>query len=115
MSIDEFVLAKAVVYLNNFDKYRKVLPAEALITYRYEDVIYKKEAWLRQIVVDLELPLDMTLLKKTAKQFNVFPAHENQNQHIRQVHPGNYKSKLQPETIDELTEKLGEFLQCYNY
>ncbi|MBE9550245.1 MAG: sulfotransferase domain-containing protein [Proteobacteria bacterium] len=115
MSVDEFVLNKSALYVNNFKKYRRKLPAETLTTYRYEDVIYEKEVWLRQIVADLELPLDRKLISRTVKQFDIIPEHEDQDQHIRQVHPGNYQVKLQPETIEILNDKLSAFLSYYNY
>ncbi len=115
IDIDTFVLQKAGIYLHNFQLYQQKLPTELLTTYRYEDVIYEKCAWLKDIVEKLDLPVDSKLIRKTAQKFDIFPESEDQEKHIRQVHPGNYKSKLKPETIAELNIKLQEFLQYYNY
>lgn len=115
VDIDTFVLEKAGIYLYNFRVYQKKLPAETLVTYRYEDVIYEKASWLENLVKNLSLPVDKKLIEKTAQKFDIFPETEDQEKHIRQVHPGNYKSKLKQSTIDELNEKLAEFLQHYNY
>jgi hypothetical protein len=115
MDIDEFVTRKADIYLNNFHRYQRKLPEKTLITYRYEDIIYKKAKWLKDIVKKLDLPRDRKLINKTAEKFDIFPGQEDQSKHIRHVHPGNYKTKLKPETIKFLNEKLSEFLRHYKY
>ncbi len=115
MSVDDFVLRRARLYLDNFHKYQQKLPVDTLTTYRYEDVIYAKQAWLTDIVEKLSLPCDKATVKNVAKQFDIFPKAENQGKHIRQVHPGNYKTKLRPQTIESINEKLNEFLQRYDY
>lgn len=115
MGIDEFVLDKAGQYLNHFHRYQKKLPTDTLSTYRYEDVIYEKEAWLKDLVETMSLPQDQDLIKKIARQFDIFPKREEQEKHIRQVHPGNYKTKLKPQTIDTINDSLEEFLRHYDY
>ena len=115
MSIDEFVLKKAGEYLSSYRKYQQKLPADTLTTYRYEDVIYEKEAWLTDLVDKLSLRQDRALVHKIAQQFDVFPEQEDQDKHIRQVHPGNYKNKLREQTIEVISEQLEDFLQHYNY
>ena len=115
MNVDEFALEKADQYLHSFRKYQQKLPVDTLTTYRYEDVIYTKEAWLTDLVKKLSLPQDKALVQKIAQQFDIFPEQEEQDKHIRQVHPGNYKTKLRPQTIEMISECLEEFLQHYNY
>jgi hypothetical protein len=115
ISVDEFALKKAGDYLRRFNRYQRKLPADTLTTYRYEDVIYAKEDWLTDLVKQLSLRHDKALVKEIAKQFDIFPEQEEQGQHIRQVHPGNYKTKLKPETIEKITEVLEGFLHHYNY
>lgn len=115
LDVDEFVLKKAGAYLLKFKKYQQKLPSDSLVTYRYEDVIYEKSAWLEDLVNKLGLPSKPELIQETAQKFDVFPESEDQEQHIRQVHPGNYKSRLQQDTINALNEKLSQFLQYYNY
>lgn len=115
MTIDEFALRKSVEYTRNFQKYQQKLPTETLITYRYEDVIYEKENWLGNLVTKLGLPKNPELVRNIAGEFDIFPKTEDQEKHIRQVHPGNYKNKLKKKTIDVLNEKLSEFLNYYDY
>ena len=115
MDIDEFSIERSKIYLNNFRRYRKKLPKDTLTTYRYEDVIYQKAAWLKDLIGHLALPADEQLIHSIAQEHDVFPQQEDSDKHIRQVHPGNYKKKLKPETIAVLNEKLGEFLHHFNY
>lgn len=115
MTIDEFALKKANEYNRKFKKYQQKLPSDSLTTYRYEDIIYRKKQWLEDLVKIMQLPRDNNLIRTTANKFDVFPTTEDQEQHIRQVHPGNFKKKLKKETIEVLNDRLGEFLNHYNY
>jgi hypothetical protein len=115
ISIDEFALRNAGDFNRNFKKYQQKLPLESLTTYRYEDIIYEKQKWLGDLVKKLCLPVDSDLIRITAKEFDIFPASERQEKHIRQVHPGNHKNKLKKKTIETLNERLSEFLKHYDY
>ncbi len=113
--IDDDVLIRAQWYVGQFGRYQQNLIDANLVTYRYEDVIYSKQEWLSHIVEFLELPYKKRLVTKVAKVFDVIPQQEMVTAHVRQVHPGNYKVKLKPETITKLNEILAEFLRCYKY
>jgi len=115
MTVDEFVLRKAAEFNHNFKIYQQKLPFESLTTYRYEDIIYEKAKWMGDLVSKLNLPHDSDLIRDTAKKFDIFPAAEQQEKHIRQVHPGNHKNKLKKKTIEILNEQLSEFLERYGY
>lgn len=115
MTVDEFALKKSVEYVRNFRKYKQKLPAETLTTYRYEDVIYEKEEWLESLVTKLGIPKDQGLIHKISNEFDIFPEAEDQAKHIRQVHPGNYRTKLKKGTINILNNRLSEFLDHYEY
>jgi hypothetical protein len=114
-TLDEFVLKHAGEYLSSFNRYQNKLPAESLVTYRYEDVIYEKESWLADLVEHLNLPSDRKLLREVSDRHDVIPKTENEDKHIRQVHPGDYLSKLSPATIAQLNESLAPFLDFYGY
>jgi len=55
------------------------------------------------------------LTRSIALEFDIFPETEHQERHVRQVHPGNYKTKLRTDTVNQLNEILGEFLNFYDY
>lgn len=115
LSLEEFVLRNANTYLRSFARYRDQLPVEHLKVYRYEDVIYEKERWLRELVEFLGLPLKRRLVRTVAKRYDVFPEREEPGAHVRQVHPGNYLSKLTEAVCEELTGKLAPILDHHGY
>lgn len=115
MELDEFAIKKAGEYLKSFHLYREKLPADSLVTYRYEDVIYKKKDWLKGLVNHVELPKNRKLIRVVADKHDVFPEREDESKHIRQVHPGNFRKRLQPATIERLDEILAPFLDFYGY
>ena len=113
--IDEFVQEKIKSYIGQFNGYRKNLADKQVKIYRYEDVIYTKQAWFEDVLDYLEVEKHPALIKAVVSQFDKIPQQEDEGQHIRQVHPGNYKKKLSPSTIDYLTDKAGGFLDYFNY
>ena len=86
-----------------------------LKVYRYEDVIYEKEKWLSDVICNLGLQYKLKLVGNIAKQFDVIPGFENENEHVRQVHPGDHRKKLTPQTIQELNNLLSDFLKYFDY
>jgi hypothetical protein len=115
MDIDTFVCENSITYVTLFNRYINNLPTETLCTYRYEDVIYEKAQWLRDLAGNLGLPLRRPLLYMVARKYDVIPTVEKQDKHIRQVHPGNYKAKLKPDTIERLNTSLAGFLTHHGY
>jgi hypothetical protein len=83
--------------------------------YRYEDVIYAKETWIQDICDWFSLPIDKQSQVAVAKGANIFPAKEREDKHIRQVHPGNYQSKLSQETINFLTDYFYDDMKFFGY
>jgi len=115
MDIDEFVKFKAPVIQSKFDQYTKNLDMDKLSCYRYEDVIYEKKTWLEDMVTKLNLPMNPDVIQLVVDEFDIFPRKERQDKHIRQVHPGNHKLKLKPETIEFLNMRMHPFLARFNY
>jgi len=115
MSLDSFVLERAASYNNNFKKYKSVLSDIPLLVSRYEDVIFEKEQWMKDIIKHFALPFDEKLILNVVNKYDIVPERENDNLHIRQVHPGNFLKKLQPDTIEKLNEILSEFLDEFSY
>jgi hypothetical protein len=115
MSIDDFVIERAPSYMASFRRYEECLPEENLMLCRYEDVIFKKFDWLISICDFFDLPINEDTIGQVASKHDSLPNKEDDSAHIRQVHPGNYKSKLQPLTIQKLNECLKDFLNKYQY
>lgn len=115
LSIDDFVLKRAFWYLKEFNRYRKHLADKRVSTFFYEEIVFNKESWLRQMINLAQLPINKTQIRSVASQFDVIPESEQESEHIRQVHPGNHRKKLKPETIEKLNDILAPFLKTYNY
>jgi len=113
--IDQFVLEKAKIVNGQFARYRKSLDGSNVKVYRYEDFIYKKGMWLTDIVAKLGLKHSSRLVDAVANRHDIIPSEEDENEHVRQVHPGNYASKLTDQTIQGLNESLSGFLEYFRY
>jgi len=111
----DFVLERAFSYRMYHRRYQEVLKGREHKVYRYEDVIYNKREWLIDILTYLEIEVDESLVDAVVAKNDIIPKAEDDNQHIRQVHPGNYKKKLDPKTILRLNRRLQEFLQAHDY
>ncbi|BFM20133.1 hypothetical protein R50076_11820 [Gilvimarinus japonicus] len=115
MDIDSFVLSRAKSYMNNFNAYKSKLPKSATKVIRYEDVIYDKPDLLTSVAEHFGLPINDTLIAKVAQKHDLIPDTEQTTNHVRQVHPGNYKAKLSQDTISKLNIDLECFLNFFNY
>jgi hypothetical protein len=115
LDIDQFVVNKARGMASQFNRYRQALDEANLKIYRYEDVIYKKMEWLTDMLQILGLEYRPKIVRKTVKQFDHIPDSENEYEHIRQVHPGNHKIKLDSLTIQNLNQILSEFIEYFDY
>ncbi|WP_298637102.1 sulfotransferase domain-containing protein [uncultured Umboniibacter sp.] len=113
--LNEFVLERSFSYAEYFKWYGHAFQGVDVKVVRYEDIIYKKLEWMVDLVNWLGLPLDMAILEKVVAKHDVLPEAEDEGSHIRQVHPGNYKAKLERETIMKLNRRLITFLETYGY
>lgn len=114
IEIGEFVLGLSKVHNENLKRYMR-LGNENLKIFRYEDIIYNKVKWIEEICMFLGLSIDSNKIKKIVSKYDIFPDTENVNEHIRQVHPGNYKKYLKEETIQKLNIQFEEFYEFYGY
>ena len=113
--IDQYAISKATVFAEHFQHYQKMLENSDLTIYRYEDVIYRKKSFLNSVIAKLRLKRNRALVRDVARQFDIVPDAENEDAHIRQVHPGNYTRKLTRETIQIINATLFDFLRYFNY
>jgi hypothetical protein len=114
-SIDRFCISNADVYLSRFRDYSQLLDHGAVKILRYEDVIFDKLSLARTIRDWFSLDVASTRLNELVEPFNVLPKDDNPHEHIRQVHPGDHKRKLQPATIEILNATLEKFIRRFDY
>ena len=114
-SIDEFAQNRAkqsaAVYRRALRQMDRV---EAHID-RYEDVIFRKEEWIRGTCAYLNLNVDWTEAKSVIDRHDVRIDAETPQNHIRRVAPGDHKEKFTPETIAVLNEQFSDILERFGY
>lgn len=112
--IDEFCLGDIDSFIDEFNGYTHLLNTEIKI-YRYEDVIFSKGTWLQDMLSYFGILAVPDFISRVARENDVIPLVERPDQHIRQVHPGNFRKHLKDETIGKLNETLKPILTEYNY
>ena len=115
IDINQFVINESKSIARQFKRYNKMLVGSNLKIYRYEDVIYNKEKWMVDVLARLGIEYNLRHLRNIVKHFDVIPIAENENKHVRQVHPGNHIDKLTPHTIQILNRSLSDFLKYFDY
>ena len=114
VSIDDYVLQISETFLRVFDLYN-LIEDNNLKVFKYEDIIFNKEQFMRDILYFLDLKLPDNLISETTIKYDIFPKSEDVNAHIRKVIPGDYKEKLKVGTITKLNECFKDILLKYQY
>lgn len=117
-SIDEFVKKQSETLLKYFIRYEELLVKRHPDIYVafYEEMVMDFDQWLDRMLKYLDLRVSDQLLGRIKNENQKLkPKQENVQKHIRKGQPGDYKDKLQHETIHYLNEKFHWFLQKYNY
>jgi Sulfotransferase domain len=107
--IDEWVILHAEKMLPKLERWANWIERhteDEIRVFRYEDVIFKKRLWVRNLALVLGLNCDPKIMDEIADRHDIQPGTENVGGHIRSVAPGNYKDKLKPDTISRLNETL---------
>ncbi len=112
--IDTFALRMAPPVVRYFRDYR-ALASTRLHMRRYEDIIFDKERYLRELCEHLELEVAASRIAKVVQTIDIRPDAEDIFAHVRQVTPGDHANKLKPETIEQLNVILRDALSEYNY
>lgn len=112
--IDDYVIEKAPSFNNILYNYSK-LERQNLRLFRYEDIVFNKSQWVRDILKFLNLEMPDDKVEAIAAKYDVFPSAEDESAHIRKVTPGDYKEKLMPETVARLNDCFRSMLEAYNY
>jgi hypothetical protein len=114
LSIDEYCLTNLNSVRQELDSYDRSCFGE-LRVFRYEDIVYKKAEWLAEMLDYLDFPVSSRVINKICRVHDVFPDTERVNEHVRQVRPGNYKTRLRHHTIETMNKQLCDLLVRYGY
>ena len=116
LSIDEYSRRAAHGYAASMGVYHQALRGLANSKiYRYEDVIFEKQTWIRDMLNFIEMDAPSAVVDAVVRDVDVLPTVEDPKAHIRRVTPGDHKEKLQKETIDYMTEVLSDEMLYFGY
>lgn len=115
IGLDDYVLQKAPSYLRHYYRTLQVETMPDTTVLRYEDIIYDKKLLVSTVAEGMGCDLPAAELDRIATKHDQIPDAENEDRHIRQVHPGNFRKKLKPETIEKLNDIFSVILNKLNY
>jgi hypothetical protein len=116
--IDEFARTSAIIqYTRMFEGYiaQGFLWRPNVAIYRYEDVIFAKQAWIDDMCDWYGWKIPIEQRQAVAKRFDIRPESERPNEHIRQVTPGNYRKHLSEGTIRIMNGLFEEYMLMFGY
>lgn len=108
--INEAVRRRLPNFIERIQTFRNVFPTSNLKVYQYEDIIFEKQQWIKDMMDFCEWPMTDRHIAKILESVDIFPEKEDKSNHIRQVAPGNYKKYLSEETIAYIDQYLDLFL-----
>ena len=115
MDIDEYCLYYSWMINSQLLSYVDVISDRKTLILRYEDFIYDKRRLVQQLCDWFSIGLSSSRIEAIAVAHDIIPETERPDQHIRQVHPGDYRRKLKPETIVALNAVLRRFFVTFGY
>lgn len=101
--------------LRNIERFCSYKSHKNVEVYRYEDIIFEKRAWVRQILRDLSVEIDPIKANQIADSHDIRPEKENSDAHVRQVTPGNFKQHLSMEAISYLENRYASIFETFGY
>ena len=115
MEIDEYVLWASKNARAHFNTYQEYIADDKLRVFRYEDVIFEKRRWLRELLEFVGIQIDDQDVRRIADKHDIRPEVEDERKHVRRVTPGDHQEKLKTETIEELNGCFAEVLDRFGY
>lgn len=121
MSIDEYVLNPprdhAATLETMLEPLRTLdLDSKRTVVLRYETMVTDLPTWIREAIRPFSFAIPRWSAWRYTRKFErEFQAKSESLSHRRKMTPGDYREKLQPETIEQLNEKFGWFLKRFRY
>ena len=117
-AIDEYAVNESNRILNTLQRYKTLLIDKYPNVYitKYEDMINDFPGWLNNLLYNCELNIRpdffTALLERNER---IRPKDEDVQRHIRKGKSGEYKEKLNQETIEYLNAKFSSMLLTFGY
>jgi len=83
--------------------------------FRYEDVIFRKRDWAAELCAWFGWPLPAAAIAEAADRFDELPDMPDPARHVRQVHPGNHRTEMPPQTILQVEAILADAMAAFGY
>lgn len=109
-NVNQAILERLPDFVERIKVLRRAIPTDQLRVYQYEDIIFQKRSWIKDMMSFCQWPLTDEQIDKIIEAVDIFPKEENKYRHVRQVAPGNYKKYLNEETIEYIDQYLDLFL-----
>ena len=113
--IDVFALENANLIVSQYNTVERKLSGTPHKLYRYEDIIFDKLSWAKDMAGYLGLSVEPEFVERVVANNDVRPDIEDVSQHIRRVVPGDHAEKLRADTIAELDKRFEPILRRYRY
>lgn len=115
INIQEYVLRRVKERDDEMNRYAPLLDDPKTMVMRYEDVILKKEAWIRAIAQHFEFDIDDEIVTGILGWADIVPQKEDQKAFVRRVVPGDHRDKLSNDTIHQLNGYLSPVWRRLGY
>lgn len=117
-SIDEYVMMESDRVFKIFHRYQTLLldVQEHVHLTQYEEMISKFEEWVTALLSYCELETGGEFVRQLVNENAAMkPKKEDASQHLRKGVAGDYRNKLQPDTVVALNEKFAPILMRFGY
>jgi hypothetical protein len=115
LELDDYCLYSTWMLNAALASYGDVLKCPDTLVVRYEDFVYDKVHLARSISDWFSLDIPAGRLAELVEPHDHLPSTDQPHAHIRQVHPGDHRRKLKPQTVAALDAALGQFLNAFDY
>lgn len=116
MDVNRFVLNAAEDYVRIYSRYcESLLGREWVVFLRYEDMVADFPGWLQRLSEHVYLDHEKQGLENIRNEANFSVTREDKFSQRRQVTPGDYLRKLDPEIIQQLNERFKPVLETLGY
>lgn len=116
-NMSEWIRSNISSYVRMFEGYvaQGFLWRPNVRLYRYEDVIYEKADWLRDMADWFGWTLPDEWIAEVAARFDVIPDVPDPTEHIRQVHPGGHAEHFTAADVALIENGLREYMTFFGY
>lgn len=114
-SLEAYVLERVDQLNRTVSGYRHLIGDPNLLVMRYEEVIFDKPAWIREIARHYGWEASDQLVDNIMTWADVRPDAEDPKAFVRRVAPGDHLDKLSPAAISQVNAKLSDVWSALGY